>query len=224
MSFAYLTLELVVGFFLLFLIVKISGKKVINQMTPFTFVAAIILSELLGNAVYDEKIGLKYIIYSMVVWGCLLLAVEFLSQKFLPVRGVVEGKPAALIRDGVIDREELKKNKINLNELQSMLRQSNTFSLREVAYCYLESNGTISVLKKSQYQNIVQEDMNLPQKQVYVPVTIIRDGEVLWDEIRELGFDEQWLKEQLKAHQVSKYEDVFVAEWLNGDGLYLQTF
>ena len=37
---------------------------------------------------------------------------------------------------------------MNLNQLQSMLRQSETFSIREVAFCYLEPNGSISILKK----------------------------------------------------------------------------
>ncbi|MDN3016950.1 hypothetical protein PH210_12155 [Paenibacillus sp. BSR1-1] len=38
----------------------------------------------------------------------------------------------------------------------------------------------------------------MPSQAVFVPVTIIRDGEVLWDEIMELGFDESWLQSQLK--------------------------
>lgn len=77
MKFLYLTIELIVGFFLLFIIVKIVGKKIINQITPFNFIASIVLGELLGNALYDHKIGLNYIIYSMFLWGALLFLVEY---------------------------------------------------------------------------------------------------------------------------------------------------
>lgn len=158
----------------------------------------------------------------MVLWGILLFSVEYLGQKFLFVRGLFEGKPSALIKDGVIDRKALKKNRMNINQLQSLLRQSETFSVREVAYCYLEANGAISILKKSQYQKTTQEDFNLGNKPVYVPVTIIRDGKVLWDEIKDLGFNEQWLIGQLEQKGIASYEGVFIAEWLKGDGLFVQ--
>lgn len=220
----YLTVELIVGFFVLFIIVKFVGRKIINQISPFTFIAAIVLGELLGNAVYDSKVGIFYIVYSVTIWGGLLFLVEYLSQKFLTFRRAVEGKPSALIKNGIVDREALRKNRMTINQLQSLLRQSETFSLREVAYCYLEANGSISILKKSKYQKTTQEDFNLPSKVVSVPVTLIRDGEVLWDEMNDLGFNESWLMSQLKTQNITDYKDVFIAEWLEGDGLYVQTF
>lgn len=92
MKIIYLTIELVVGFFFLFIIVRFVGKKIINQISPFTFIASIVMGELLGNALYDHKIGVFYIVYSMSIWGGLLFLVEYLSQKLLTFRGVVEWK------------------------------------------------------------------------------------------------------------------------------------
>ncbi|WP_147535762.1 DUF421 domain-containing protein [Bacillus marasmi] len=223
MKIGYLTIELILGFFLLFIIIKIVGRKIINQISPFTFIASIVLSELLGNAIYDHEIGLGYIIFSMSLWGLLFLSVELLGQKFLFFRGIFEGKPIALIKNGLVDKEALKKSRMTLNQLQSLLRQSETFSIREVAFCYLETNGSISILKKPKYQKTTLEDFNLPGKPAYVPVTVIRDGEVLWDEIHDLGFDESWLKTQLSTQSVTNFEDVFLAEWLDGDGFFVQT-
>ncbi|MGG0552565.1 DUF421 domain-containing protein [Priestia aryabhattai] len=224
MKIMYLTIELTVGFFLLFIIVKFVGKKIINQITPFTFIASIVLGELLGNALYDHQIGVFYIIYSMGLWAILLFIVEYLGQKHLWFRGIVEGKPSALINNGRVDYEELKKNRMNINQLQSLLRQSETFSIREVAFCYLEANGSISILKKTKYQKTTQEDFNLPITPIYVPVTLIRDGKVLWDELNDLGFDESWLKTQLKTQEIFEYHSVFLAEWLENDGLFVQTY
>ncbi len=105
MNIWYLAMELITGFVLLFLVVKILGKKIINQITPFTFITAIVLSELLGNALYDEKVGVTYIIFSMVLWSLLLLSVEMLGQKFLLFRKTFEGKPSVLIRNGIVNRD-----------------------------------------------------------------------------------------------------------------------
>jgi uncharacterized membrane protein YcaP (DUF421 family) len=224
MKWMHLTVELVTGFVLLFLVVKVAGKKLIHQISPFTFISALVLGELLGNALYDDHVHLWYIIYSISLWGALLLLVEYMNQKWLSFRRLSEGKPTALIRNGIIDYEALKKNRMTLNQLQSLLWQSETFSLREVAYCYLEANGSISILKKSKYQKTTREDFQLPPQSVYVPITLIRDGELLIDELRELGKDEQWLNEQLRAHGVSSYQDVLIAEWLEGDGLFVQAY
>ncbi|MCU5497637.1 DUF421 domain-containing protein [Bacillus wiedmannii] len=224
MKFVYLTTELIIGFFLLFIIVKFVGRKIINQITPFNFIASIVLGELLGNALYDHQIGIFYIVYSMTLWGFLLFMVEYLGQKFLLLRKVFEGKPSALIKNGVVDRDELKKNRMNLNQLQSLLRQSETFSIREVAFCFLEANGSISILKKTKYQKTTQEDFNMLTKPVYVPVTLIRDGEVLWDELHDLKLDESWLKTELMSHGISNYKNVFLAEWLKDNGLFVQTY
>ncbi|UYT88907.1 DUF421 domain-containing protein [Priestia megaterium] len=224
MKIMYLTIEIITGFFLLFIIVKFVGKKIINQITPFTFIASIVLGELLGNALYDHQIGVFDIIYSMGLWAILLFVVEYLGQKYLSFRGIVEGKPSALIKNGIVDREELRKNRMNINQLQSLLRQSETFSIREVAFCYLEANGSISILKKTKYQKTTQEDFNMSVKPVYVPVTLIRDGEVLWDEVTDLGFDEDWLRAQLSSQKVSEYKTIFLAEWLEDDGLFVQTY
>ncbi|MBY0030599.1 DUF421 domain-containing protein [Priestia aryabhattai] len=224
MKIVYLTIEIITGFFFLFIIVKFVGKKIINQITPFTFIASIVLGELLGNALYDHQIGVFYIIYSMGLWAILLFVVEYLGQKYLSFRGIVEGKPSALIKNGIVDREELRKNRMNINQLQSLLRQSETFSIREVAFCYLEANGSISILKKTKYQKTTQEDFNMSVKPVYVPVTLIRDGEVLWDEVKDLGFDEDWLRAQLSSQRISEYKAIFLAEWLEGDGFFVQTY
>ncbi|WEA42925.1 YetF domain-containing protein [Priestia aryabhattai] len=224
MKIMYLTIELTVGFFLLFIIVKFVGKKIINQITPFTFIASIVLGELLGNALYDHQIGIFYIIYSMGLWAILLFVVEYLGQKYLWFRGMVEGKPSALINNGRVDYEELKKNRMNINQLQSLLRQSETFSIREVAFCYLEANGSISILKKTKYQKTTQEDFSLPIKPIYVPVTLIRDGKVLWNELKDLGFEESWLRTQLETQGIFEYHSVFLAEWLEDDGLFVQTY
>lgn len=222
MNIQSLTIELITGFFFLFVIIIFIGRKVINQISPFTFIASIVLSEILGNALYDDKIGTFYIIYTMSLWAILLFTVEYLERKFLFFQGIFQGKPAALIKNGMIDREELKKNRMNLNQLQSLLRQSETFSVREVAFCYLEPNGSISILKKPQYQKTTLEDFNIQGKPAYVPVTLIRDGKVLKDELTDLGFDESWLKNQLQSQNVYNYKEVFLAEWLEDDGMFVQ--
>ncbi len=216
-----ISLKVIIGFFLLFLITKLLGKTTIKQLTPFDFVSAIVLSELLGNGIYEEKVNIIYIVYTVFLWGVLMIFMEKLLLKYKGIRGFLEGKPSIIIRDGKIDNYQLKKNRMNINQLLSLLRQSEIFSIREVAYAILESNGSISILKKNKYQKVTMQDLQLPDQPVFLSTTLIIDGEILEDNMKDLGFDKNWLKNQLATSGVNSSKEVLYADWLNNDGIYI---
>lgn len=216
-----LTVELVIGFFALFAITKLIGKSQMNQITPFDFISAIVLGELLGNAIYDDKVKIWIIIYALVLWGLLMLAIEKLTQKYRRTRKLLEGEPAIIIRDGQIDFQVIKREKIDINELLSLLRQKDVFSIREVEFAILEQSGNISVLKKSKYKNPTMEDLNLYYKPIYLPITIILDGEIIKDNIDAIGFDKNWLLNQIHMFGVKSIEDVFYADWKQDEGIHI---
>lgn len=221
MEFIHMFIKLTIGFILFFVLIRIIGQKIIGQYSPYHFITAIVLSELLGNSIYQREVTITEIIFAIVVWGCLLFIIEYIFQKSLTIRQKLEGNPAILIRNGQIDFEQLKKSKLNLNQLQSLLRQSETFSIREVAFAILEPNGSVSILKKSAYQKTTLEDLNLPNQTVYLPFTIIRDGKLIKESLRELDKDEVWLYRQLDIKGIERMEKVLFAEWLEGDGLFV---
>ncbi|SET22594.1 Uncharacterized membrane protein YcaP, DUF421 family [Oceanobacillus limi] len=216
-----ITIKVALGFFLLFFITKILGKTTIKQLTPFDFITAIVLSELLGNGIYEESVNLFYIFYTIMIWGVLMIVMEKILLKYKGLRSFLEGNPSIIIRDGKIDRYQLKKNRMNMNQLLSLLRQSEIFSIREVAYAILETNGSISILKKHVYQKVTVKDLSLAPQPTYLSSTLIMDGEVLTDNIKSLGYDHSWLLEQLATKGITRISDVLYADWLANDGIYI---
>ncbi|EMA6343901.1 YetF domain-containing protein [Bacillus cytotoxicus] len=218
-----ITIELIVGFFVLLIATKLLGKMQISQLTPFDFISAIVLGELVGNSIYDPKVKVWSILYAVFIWIILIYTIEVLTQKWRKARNVFEGHPSILIRNGHIDREQLSVNHLDLNQLQQMLRQQkDIFSVREVEYMILEPNGKISVIKKPQYASPTIKDLSLKQKAVYMPISLISDGEVIKDNLREAGFDENWLLKQIKQRGITKFKDVLYAEWKTDEGFFCQ--
>lgn len=78
-------IELFIGFFALFSITKLLGKTQFAQITPFDFISALILGEMVGNAILIQK-SACYISFAVAVWGVLIYTVEWLSQKFKSIR------------------------------------------------------------------------------------------------------------------------------------------
>jgi uncharacterized membrane protein YcaP (DUF421 family) len=217
-----LTVELTVGFISLFILTKILGKTQISQITPFDFISSIFLGELVGNAMYDDEISIFMILYAILIWGTLVYVVEIITQKFMKTRKFLEGAPSIVIRKGMIDREQLKKNKLDINQLQNLVRQRGYFGLREVEYAILESNGTLSILPKFQYGSPTRQDLNVySQQQPVLPVTLILDGQLNPDNLSTAGLSKQQLMEMLHIQGYKKISDVVYAEFSEGELLIM---
>ncbi|MBD7966025.1 YetF domain-containing protein [Fictibacillus norfolkensis] len=209
-----LTTELIVGFIALFLLTKVLGKTQISQITPFDFISSIFLGELVGNAMYDDETSIFVILYAILIWGSMVYVVEIISQKFKGTRKFLEGAPTIVIRNGLIDRDMLKKSKLDINQLQNLVRQKGFFGLREVEYAILESNGSLSILPKYQYGPPNRQDLNLQsQEQPELPVTLILDGELNHDNLSTAGLSKNKLLEQIHKQGYSDIKEIVYAEF-----------
>ncbi|SFE08816.1 Uncharacterized membrane protein YcaP, DUF421 family [Bacillus sp. OV194] len=214
-----ITIEMIIGFFALFFLTKLLGKTQLSQLTPFDFISALILGELVGNAMYDPDVHIWMILFAISVWGVLMYSLEMLTQKSITLRKVLEGSPSIIVRKGVIDRKQLKKNKLDINQLQDLIRQKGHFSMREIEYAILETNGSISVLPKSNVQPVTRKDLKLHEVEVTLPVTLILDGKIIYDNLNTAGVDEEWLRAQLLKRKINSAQDVLYAEWKKGHEL-----
>ncbi|KAF0816822.1 MULTISPECIES: DUF421 domain-containing protein [unclassified Cytobacillus] len=224
MEYLHILSVLVIGYFFLFIMAKLLGKTQITQITPFDFISAIVLGELVGNALYDQETGIPEIFFAVTVWGTLIYATETLTQKFKRARKLLEGEPSIVIKKGKIIFEELKKNHLDINQLQHLLRAKDVFSIRECEYAILETDGTISALKKALYSTPTIQDLNLPLNNPELSVTLILDGEVVWDNLKSINWDETILKNEIKKFGANGIKDVLYAEWKKGEALHVQTY
>ncbi|CUB12083.1 hypothetical protein BN2127_JRS1_03869 [Bacillus cereus] len=151
----------------------------------------------------------------------LIYTIEMVTQKWRRTRNIFEGNPSIIIRNGYIDREQLRENHLDINQLQQMLRQQkDIFSIREVEYMILEPNGRIGVLKKPKLASPTIKDLSLKQKAVYLPISLISDGKVVKDNLKQAGFDENWLFKQIKQREITRFEDILYAEWKTDEGFF----
>jgi len=218
-----IALDLLFGFFALFAVTRILGRVMITQITTFDFVCSIVLGEFVGNALYDPDVGIGQILFALTIWGALIYTTEWVTQKYRFTRNFLEGSPCMLINRGKLSFQELKKCHIDLDQLLLLLRSKDVFSVREVEYAILEADGSLSVLKKSSYETPIRSDYSFPEQPVYLPITLIVDGEVLWDNLVHLGYSRTWFTKEIEKYNLT-FKKVLYAEWLEGSGLFLQEY
>jgi len=223
-DYLHMAFELIIGYSALLAVTKFLGKSQITQITAFDFISALILGEFVGNAMYDRNVTAGKILFSIFVWGLLIYITEWLTQKYRRTRPLLEGGPSIIIHNGYIDYQALKKNRMDLDQLKHLLRSKDVFSIQECAFAILETDGTISVVKKPDYDYVTKKDLNIPSPPAEIAVSIISDGEIVEDNLRLIGWSKEQLMEQLKIQGANDVKEVLYAEWKANTPLHVQTY
>ena len=203
-----------VAFIYLFIISKILGKKQIAQLEFIDYTVGISLGSIAAEMSFDSDTPFYYYLIAMTIFFLLALLVAIVGRKTTFFKRILKGKPSTLIYEGKIDYNQLSKNKIDVNDLLSMLREKNYFDVRDVAYGIFEPSGELSVLPKGNQKPVVIEDID---KEAVRPASLsnvlIVDGVVSKSGLSELGKDVKWLFERLDIRSRYKLNDIIYASY-----------
>ncbi|MCF6094955.1 DUF421 domain-containing protein [Microaerobacter geothermalis] len=213
MSFSLLVLiRSLFAFFFLFIMTKFIGKQQVSELTLFEYLVGITV----GSIAADLAIGLELEsitgIIGILVWTILPITLGFISLKSRFLRRVIESEPRILIRDGYIVEENLKKERMHIDQLMMALRLKNVFNLSDVQMAIMEVNGQISVMKKADKQPVTPHQLHLHVNPEEMPMTLIKEGKINNQRLLESGMDEAWLIGELAKKGITDISTVSVAQ------------
>ena len=127
---------------------RFTGKRQVGQLTPFDLVVLLIISNVVQNSLIgnDNSIG-GGMIGAVTILALNWVVVE-ITYRFKPFRRLMEGTPTVLIHNGKIIDENLRRERLTLEDLQGALRKNGVFEVHQVRVAILEENGQISVIPK----------------------------------------------------------------------------
>lgn len=207
---------------LVIIALRLMGKREIGQLQPFELVVIIMISEL--AAIPSENVGIPLLSGIIPILVLLLTGVTlaWISLKSERARAIICGTPSILIERGKILEEELKKNRYSLTDLLEELRIKNVPNIAEVEFAVLETNGQLSVFPKSQNRPTVPKDFMLKTQFEGLPLTLIMDGVLNENNLRQANKDLNWLTNELKKRNINGVNDVFLASLDTSDTLFIQ--
>ena len=138
----------VVVFGFLLLLLRMSGKRQIGQMTPFDLVLLLVISNAVQNSMNggDNSITAGLILAATLVGIDVVLGrLAFRSRK---LEQLLEGRPVILIHGGKIDQRALDEVQMTPHDLQAALRASGCSGPEQVRFAVLETSGRVSVIAK----------------------------------------------------------------------------
>ncbi len=201
-----------ISFIYLFIISKILGKKQIAQLEFIDYAVGISLGSIAADMAADGETPFYFYLISMTIFFLLALFVAVIGRKNTFFKRVLKGKPATLIYEGKINYKELKKNKIDVNDLLSMLRDKDYFDINDVAYAVFEPSGKLSVLPKGSQKPVVIEDVNKSAiEESSLSNVLIADGKVSKSGLSEINKDKDWLFNKLKIKNKKDINNIVLA-------------
>ena len=185
---------------LIFILFKLMGKKQVSQMSMFDYITGITIGSIAADISLDIEKNITSGIVCLLIYCLTDVLISYLSLKSSKLRKLLEGKEVPLIIDGKINRENMSKNKITINILQTEARLMGYFSLDEINTAILEPSGMISFEPKDKVKPATKKDIGVRTNDKGLVYNLIVDGEILKDNLEHSKKTEKWLKQQLKVH------------------------
>ena len=188
----------IILYLLVVFILRVMGKRQIGELSPSDLVITILISELATIPMQDDTIPLLHGIAPILTLLAIELLVSTLTLKSRFSRKVIVGSASVLIENGEINQNEMRRLRLNLDELLEELRLKGHSNIANVEVAILESNGKLSVFPSS------------PPEEKNLPVTLISDGKLITPALKRAKKEVSWIKNELKKHGVSRIRDVFL--------------
>ena len=163
---------------------RFMGKREVGELSIMDLIVSILIAELAAISIDKYKSNLLITIIPICVLVLVQIVIAKISLKNPNVREKIEGVPSVIVNRGKINFKEMLKQRYNLDDLLTQLREKGIRSIDEVDYAILETSGKLSVFEKGNNKNY--------------PLPVILDGEIDYETLAQIKKDEQWLDKVLK--------------------------
>ncbi len=181
-----------------FLVIRLMGKKELSKVQPFELAIIIVISDLASAPMSSRGLSLLDGIIPIITLLLAYLIFLLLNHSSNKVQDIVCGKPVLIIKDGKIIEKEFNSQKYTVSDLMSQLHEKDIFLISDVKYGILETNGNLSVVKS---------DPNINS----LPVNVIEDGKLAEANMELIGISKGDVERLVKAKKV-KVEDILVGQ------------
>ena len=197
-------LRTLISYVLLIILMKFMGKREVGQLSLFDVMILLTIVDIMvvGIEKYDSTLWFSFL--PMILLALIERFLGFLSIRIPALRRLLDGKEAIIIQNGKLQVKTMLKERYNMDDLLLHLRQKNIRSIEEVEYAILETNGRLSVFTKEENTDDIY------------PLPIILSGKLVKENLSLVQLGEEWVRKELKNHQIEDIKDVYCALYQQG--------
>jgi len=203
-----ITLKLVTGMIGILAFLRITGKAQMAQITPLDTVSAFVIGALVGGVLYNPDMSMLHIIFALIVWTGFNMLVRF-AMRSAYMRHLIKGKSDFLVKKGIINFGNFKRNSLEMEQFRMLLRQKGIFSMFDVEDVLFETNGAVTVL---------------PTGKTADSFLIVNNGEFVESGLAGSEKSKEWALYHIKRNGFNSPSELFCMEWTPNKGIYFVSF
>jgi uncharacterized membrane protein YcaP (DUF421 family) len=217
-------LRTVVSYFVLMTVMLWIGKQVNSHTNYYNFALSVTLGSFIANMGFDTNLHFTPMLASFLALILMYFFFSLISAKSRPFRRWLSGQSTVIIDKGKILEVNMKKVRFTLDDLNQLLREQGIFDIFEVEYAILEVSGNLSIMKKTQYQNISKKDFNPNNynQEIMLPIELIMNGSLVEKNFNK-NYSKQWLYQELKTRNL-QIKDIQYALISSNGSLFIDLY
>jgi uncharacterized membrane protein YcaP (DUF421 family) len=143
-----IVLRSIVVFLFIWVLMRIVGRRELSNMQPFDLIIIIVIGDLVQQAATQQDMSVTGAILSAGTIGLLTVVFSWFSWRFPRVRPVLDGKPIVIVEDGKPLIDNMRRERVTIEELAAQARLKGIESLESVKWAVLETGGQVSFIQK----------------------------------------------------------------------------
>lgn len=209
-------LRCLVAMLSLLIVARLTGVRQISQLTFYDYATGITIGSIAGALAVDPDIPIWSSVLAIAIFGVMNLIISIITTKSIVFRRLLTGKSKFLIYRGKFVQKNMMLARFDVNDVLRELRNQGYFSVSNVAYAILETNGKLSVMPKSDYRPATAIEAGLQPPPVSIAADVILDGKIMEQNLSRMDVDKQWIIAELAKQGIDSIKDVILAN-LNED-------
>lgn len=197
--------------------VRLMGKRQISELQTSELVVTLLISNLASVPMQDTGQPLISGLIPIAVLVMSEIAVSGMMLKHPSFRRVVCGRPIIVIYDGKIQQSEMRRLRMTTEDLFEQLRQKDVFSIQDVAYAIVETNGKMSIVKKPEKEQPTAGDLQVVQPDKGLETVVVSDGIVSDLSLALCRQNRKWLENVLEAQGITLSQVFLMTADARGD-------
>ncbi len=216
---ATILIRTIIIYVVLIATMRLMGKRQLGELEISELVTTLLISEIASLPIADQSIPIIHAVIPLVTILTMEVVLSVILLKCPKLKNIASARPTVLIRQGVLDQQEMRRIRISIDELISEARQSGISSLEDIDYAILEQNGKISIIPKRQASPPTAKELNIILKETGVMHALIEDGHINDYNLKLLKRDRAWLTAYLQQAR-KRTEDIFFLGIDDGENFY----
>lgn len=196
----------------IFLLTKLMGYRQITQLSLYDYIIGITIGSIASELAVSSFKDYFQPLLAMIIFGFGTWMFSYLTRISRNIRNVVEGKAIIIFEKGQINCQALKISKLDIDEFLMICRVNGYFDLEDIDRIILETNGRFSFFPKTYARPAQYGDLNQKKVMEKMPLVLIKEGQILFDNLIKTGHDKGWLLSQLniKQYQLCNIELMYI--------------